>query len=287
MERKVTVDLSGTPILDIEMRLIDDVKATAMLERNTRNRSVKEKSLAAYTRDMLNGDWQCNGIPIIVDEFGVIKDGQHRLLSIQKSAVPQNVLVITVKSENAKCYDSNVPRSLYDRLRIGEFSDLIDNNNIYLNSGDSAAIARTYMALHGVYKPTPNEIAKFISEHSDAIEFTVTRKRRSKKGVSKVPIFTAIACAYESGYSERMIDGFCESLFSGIPESKNFNAVIRLRDWCMGHTDGTRATMQECYFRTQYALKAVENMNTKAVSKAATIEYYKFVEDAVNGAESH
>jgi hypothetical protein len=164
---------------------------------------------------------------------------------------------------------------------------LIDNKNIYLNSGDSAAIARTYMDIHGVHKPTPNELAKFISAHSDAIEFAVTKKRRSKKGISKVSIFTAIACAYESGYSERLIDGFCESLFSGIPESKSFNAVIRLRDWCMVNTDGARRIIQECYLRTQYALKAVENMNTKAVSKAATIEYYKFVEDTVNGSDSH
>lgn len=275
-KRVITVDLAGTPIIDIKLVEITPDIAKDMLKRNTCNRKIKPMTVDKYARDMMNHKWSINGIPIVIDESGEIKDGQHRLTGIVKSDISVKMLVVTVKSDDAKNYDNNLVRRMSDRLQMGEYADIIDRDNKHLNGTAAPAIA-TFCAFtyKNMRKTSPTEVAEFISNHADAIGFAVQHQSHTSR-LSKVCIWAAIAAAHESGYSETLLERFCDAFNTGITEDKRLFPVLKLRNWCLQQKSGSETVRRETYLRTQYALKAVEDCNINARSMAAKKEYYSF-----------
>lgn len=274
MER-VTLDLTGTPFINIEIVQITPETAAKMLQKNI-NRRIKTLTADKYGRDMKNGKWSLNGDTIVVDEDGYIKNGQHRLTGCVRSESPFWTLLVTIKSEQAKNYDNNVPRRVGDRLKMGEYSEIIDPENKYLNCPSAAAIAMfsafTYKSMRAT---SASEVADFIAKHADAISFAVAHKSHAAR-ISKVCIWAAVAAAYECGYSTELLENFCDVISTGITDDKRFFPVIKFRNWCLKAKGGSETLRRETYMRAQFALKAVDDCRFNAPTREATKEYYSF-----------
>ncbi|NIN63676.1 MAG: ParB N-terminal domain-containing protein, partial [Anaerolineae bacterium] len=58
------------------------------------NRNVSDKHVDFLVREIKEGRWVENGVPIILDEDGFLVDGQHRLWAIIKSGQPVRALIV-------------------------------------------------------------------------------------------------------------------------------------------------------------------------------------------------
>lgn len=98
--------------------------AEKFLKKNTQNRKLSEDTVAQYANAMIMGHWQENGIPIIIDRNGVVKDGQHRLKAVIKAAFSYNVPLITeVAPDVMHTIDTGKQRSLVDVLTLHKFKN--------------------------------------------------------------------------------------------------------------------------------------------------------------------
>ena len=68
--------------------------AKKFLDRMIYNRNVSPSRVTAYAVDMRSGSWDLNGQAIVLDENGLLLDGQHRLLAIIESGVTLPMLVV-------------------------------------------------------------------------------------------------------------------------------------------------------------------------------------------------
>lgn len=97
--------------------------AERLLSRNTNNRTVREvgaaRSVDAYARAMLRGEWQLNGESIIISRDGLLNDGQHRLHAVIKSGVgvPMQI-TFGVDRESRHTVDQGAARSPGDILTM-------------------------------------------------------------------------------------------------------------------------------------------------------------------------
>lgn len=97
--------------------------AERLLSRNADNRTVREggasRSVDAYARAMLRGEWQLNGESIIVARDGLLNDGQHRLRAVIKSGVgvPMQI-TFGVDRESRHTVDQGAARSPGDILTM-------------------------------------------------------------------------------------------------------------------------------------------------------------------------
>lgn len=88
--------------------------AKCWLEKNERNPRtfINANVVEAYARDIASGKWILNGEPIVIDEDGYIKNGQHRLKAVVKAnkAIMSNV--VTGVSRDVTLWDMGYTRSV-------------------------------------------------------------------------------------------------------------------------------------------------------------------------------
>lgn len=148
LKTKTEYGMMTVEIIDITPEI-----AEAMLKRNVQNRNPKKKKIRGYAREMKRELWKENGVPIIFDDEGVLKDGQHRLKAIMESKITvKNVVVITVPKSQASCYDIGAVRSIGDISVLEGRSD-----RIFLDSNLLSAASFMYQRC---YKLTSSEISK-------------------------------------------------------------------------------------------------------------------------------
>ena len=92
----------------------------SLLEMNTSNRPVKPSVVARYQRDIEAGNWRLTNQGIGVTNDGVLTDGQHRLLALQKAGYPpvECVVVYGLDMEAQRVVDQHVKRSARDIFRL-------------------------------------------------------------------------------------------------------------------------------------------------------------------------
>lgn len=106
---------AGSEIFSVTATITPEV-AERLLARNAGNRPIREKgesrSVEAYARAMLRGEWVLNGAPIIVSADGQLNDGQHRLSAVVASgvAVPMHI-TFGVERESRHTVDQGAARS--------------------------------------------------------------------------------------------------------------------------------------------------------------------------------
>ena len=90
--------------------------AQRYLELNSRQqRKIRRHKVAEYADDMRNGLWELNGAAIVIDEFGNLIDGQHRLSAVVESGTTQRFVVVrNVREDAYRTIDQGMKRSLAD-----------------------------------------------------------------------------------------------------------------------------------------------------------------------------
>jgi len=88
-----------------------------LLDTQGRNRRVKLTLVEKIARDIVEGRWQLNAQPILIDSEARLGDGQHRCLAVIKSGHSVPVVVTFGISANAfATLDSGLSRSPSDML---------------------------------------------------------------------------------------------------------------------------------------------------------------------------
>lgn len=105
--------------LNISMERVTPAIAEKWLGKNTHNRKINERIVAAMVRDMENGNWLDNGATITFSDKGVLLDGQHRLTAVVESGVSiQAIIVRGAKAEAQHTMDTGAKRTLANALQL-------------------------------------------------------------------------------------------------------------------------------------------------------------------------
>lgn len=98
--------------------------ATKLLQKNTNNRNLSQRRVAAYAAAMTGGQWVPDGSPIRIGISGLLLDGQHRLAAIVRSGMTIPLLVISGVSDEAQMtMDTGKGRSFADLLALRGHAD--------------------------------------------------------------------------------------------------------------------------------------------------------------------
>lgn len=168
--------------------------AERWLARNIKNRDLKERNIARFARDMMNGRWQITGEAIKFDTLGNLLDGQNRLTAVIASgAVIPMFVVRGLGSEAQQVMDSGAPRSPKDALGLLDVS----------NAKDVAPVAAALMSWQsGFFKHcmwqssagyTNSEIVDYATAHPEIGEVLNFVKPVQKE--MRLPIGAIGACA--------------------------------------------------------------------------------------------
>lgn len=80
-------------------------------------RPYRPEVVSRMVEDMVRGRWVINGVPLVFDRRGVLRDGQRRLLAVVLAGVAVPMLIVRgVEPEAADTIGSGTRRSLVDRL---------------------------------------------------------------------------------------------------------------------------------------------------------------------------
>src|SRR5688572_860540 len=86
-----------------------------------KNRKVRDGHVEWMAGQMREKKWQTNGEPIILDEDGLLLDGQHRLYAVVESGIAIETLVTRgVQRSTFSTIDTGAVRSTSDVLGIAD-----------------------------------------------------------------------------------------------------------------------------------------------------------------------
>lgn len=177
-------------------------QAKNALGKNEVNRNLRTQQVDKYARDMANGNWGMCVAPIVFDEEGKLRDGQHRLTAQVKANVKIKWLILR-----------NVPTGANDTIDTGAVRSVADVLHFKgdTNTGLLAAITRNvHRILNGMMAGgttiSHSEIIKTLDEHPEirrSVE--IASQARNKTMTPIAPSVLGAAhwmIAQENGYAD-------------------------------------------------------------------------------------
>lgn len=105
--------------------LVTPELATALLERNSKNRPIYKANVKTFKDFMQEGLWRFTHEAVALDQNGTLQDGQHRLTAIQESGVAQGLLIyVGMPPENFAVIGTGKVRNNADTLGLATEGDL-------------------------------------------------------------------------------------------------------------------------------------------------------------------
>lgn len=252
-------------IYSVRIDLITPEKAKEMLEKNV-NRPLKTERVSQYTKDMKDGRWKINGVPIVITDDGYLKDGQHRLRALIKANMSFPFIVISYSKqfeEEASNYDIGLKRSVSD-LRILQNKSKVSSRVI----GAMNFILR----YNSCYKSSSTICDEKIDENAEWL--SILDKMTGNGKMNKAAYWAAIVTAYKNGYPAESLFEFNRVLQSGMMSSPEHSAIILLRNFLFELKGGGKQLQEDAYLKTQTALKYF--YDKKSVQKLHAKEFYKW-----------
>lgn len=107
-----------TPTQWIPVYTITPEIAEVLLLRNLGNRRIRPPVVDRYARDIREGRWHFIGDPLVIDENGHLRQGQHRLHAIIKAGIPARIPIVwDVPARAFAAMDTGSKRSTSDQLK--------------------------------------------------------------------------------------------------------------------------------------------------------------------------
>lgn len=188
--------------------------ATEMLDRNQRNRKVSDRTKDAYVRSMENENWEFVGDPIRFADTGLLLDGQHRLLAVEASGVPQCFLVIEGLDEDTQKYiDGGRRRTAGDQL----FMEGVTNGRLLGASARLLLQWERWRTRRGAITPGNAEIIEYVQEHMGILNegFNHARAVYTTTGASRPAVTAAFVRALELTDDVFVVSAWFTSLATG------------------------------------------------------------------------
>ncbi len=114
-------------MLEMKVEKIDPKKAKEYMKWNTRNprgaNSISRSHVKELADDMKAGLWELNAEPIIFDEDGFLKDGQHRLAAVMASGVTIETVVIRGIGRDVNTFNVTLRRTINQMLKAKGHGD--------------------------------------------------------------------------------------------------------------------------------------------------------------------
>lgn len=169
--------------IKIRFELITPQKAVEYYKKNTNNYRPKvNKNYVHLVRDILKFHWTITGETIVIDELGILIDGQHRLEAIIKQGIALPCIVVEGVPKEAKDMTGNaVPRKLWNRLQ---------NHGEKYPQRLQEVLNLAYDLDQDTYKharPTHAEAFDYLNDHPEI--------RDCVKKYSKVPVTSPISAS--------------------------------------------------------------------------------------------
>lgn len=247
------------------------------LERNTRNRRLRDVDVAKYAADMKAGRWFAGGAIIKFDVNLNIVNGQHVLWAVTESQCEVDVFVLHgLDPDVVLVEDDHARRTLTDAIHI-----LSPGRSISSKHTSCATMLRHSMewALGRPISfesiPRQAQVA-YLDEHRAAIEFAVSVMNGAGRGVNIAPVSSVIARAFYTVHHDTLRQ-FARVVSTGLVTSTNENTAILLRNWLLqanGSTSNTMLSRQDAYRRTERALKAYIDTEQLKILKPITEELF-------------
>lgn len=147
--------------------------ARGMLSMNKNNyRSLSKYKVSLYAYEMQNNAWETNGEPIVFDEDGNLKNGQHRLTAIVESDVTLPMLVVRGVAKDVNIFDIGYARTQSQMARsegLPSNTCLLGAVNMLFQSKNTAAskkISLQYVADHKELLKKALEIVRLCNIHN-------------------------------------------------------------------------------------------------------------------------
>lgn len=105
--------------LNVSIEKITPLVSGELLKRNTNNyRKPSKSTIERYANLMLQGKWDTAASSIVIDTDGVLVDGQHRLMAVQKAQTAIEMIVVTGADPKSKyLIDCHMPRRMKDHCQ--------------------------------------------------------------------------------------------------------------------------------------------------------------------------
>lgn len=182
------------------------------------NRKPSKMLVAKYAQDMINGDWKPSGQTIQFSSDGDFMDGQHRLLAIIQSDIPQDCLVVYgLNRDSFDIIDSGKSRSFGDIAQIKGYTDpallasLARAIIAYESTGDVDS-GNSKFKSGGTYQITKTQVMNYLEDHPE-IQFYLDRYR-------KCPVASSTTSAFcywmlSSNGDQEKAETYLDSVFHG------------------------------------------------------------------------
>jgi hypothetical protein len=240
------------PRQSMTLELVTPKMAERYLSKNVGNRKVKDSHVRRMSRDADSGSFFCTHHAIAFDTDGVLRDGQHRLMMIIATGIPQWLWVCRgINADSLVHIDGGVPRSIRDAIQMA-------SKNGELASNAEIAVAKSYELMPDMngYPYSRREVIRILQQGADPISGSCERSFLGFTKGTKVVIARALSACPEQ---EDRIKDFVNVLFNGQPVSEKSvhdSSAICYRNYLMsqiGHS-GNRTEVDR-YKKGQLALQ--------------------------------
>lgn len=258
--------------------------ATFWLERNTRNRALRQSVVNKYAADMRAGRWMPSPDAVAFDTNNAIIEGQHRLWAVIESGVTVRMLVVFgLAPETINVLGDHLRRNLQDITKIrrpgmhvstlyAAITNMLIQTSIIANSVDRTR------ARENVTRAVQIEM---MDRHVTAIEFTVRDAFRSAtmRSITVAAVMTPVTRAYYTQDRERLRQ-FGKAMLSGMVEAPEDQAAIMLRNVLLRAQQGNARPVGEIVYRkAERALQAFLEREKIATLYEASGELFPLPED--------
>lgn len=194
--------------------------AERWLERNTKNRPIRQRDVDKYARDMASGNWLMTGEGIKFDVSGTLIDGQHRLWAIVEAGQAVRMMVVTgLPPEAQSVMDSGTKRTAGDSLQLAGFKN-------YYNVAASARLGYAYdcgfltrarSSISGADIPTPThaEIRQWVDLNPGIVDAVAETGRWPGRSKSAAAVATLILRRVDADEATAFINRIIELDFDG------------------------------------------------------------------------
>ena len=212
--------------MTFEEVLITKEVADKMLGHNSNNyRRVKRALVDKYARAMMEGMWKENGEPIVFDEDGVLKDGQHRLLAVLESGVAVKMLVIRGVKRDISTFDEGGVRTVGDRARA---------EGLKLHTSTIGAVTMILNEFNDSNYIPNDEKMQYAWDHLESLQKIEEFSRHGSANhiLRKSACIAALFCASElSVISDEKLESFCRIVNNGMPNGSDIpDSALALRN---------------------------------------------------------
>lgn len=146
--------------------------AAQWLEKNHVNRPLRDRKIAQFKRDMLDGKWRITGEAIKFGRSGNLLDGQNRLWAIVESNCTITMFVVRgVEDDTQGVMDSGTARTAADNLAMAgyKYAQLI------------ASVARRRLSLTDSNSVTNSEVHEYVEQNPEIVVAAELSSRHARR----------------------------------------------------------------------------------------------------------